>query len=217
MQETSLAAVDLANVELITLFSTGYHFLSSNFPGLFSFFKALIGIYVTLSIPVSLLFFIAIIIHVEKLKSIRKKEDLIYNARVDMGYRDTGGELKKEDKKEEKKDDNKNKANEDMARRWANVLTYVESANANDWRHAVIEADIILGDMLVGLGYKGESIGEQLKRATKGDFKTLDEAWDAHKVRNELAHAGSDYPFSQFEARRVVNLYRKVFEEFFHI
>ena len=218
MQETSLGAVNVADVELLTYLNEGIRYLATHFPGLFDFLKACINIYVTLSIPVSLLLFIAIVIHVEKLKSIRKKEDELYNAKVDMGYREDEKDVKKDVKKDvEKKDDQKDKANEEMARRWANVLTYVESPNANDWRHAVIEADIILGDMLVGLGYRGEGIGEQLKRAVRGDFKTLDEAWEAHKIRNELAHAGSDYPFSQFEARRVVNLYRKVFEEFFHI
>lgn len=213
MQETSLAAVNIADIELLSYLTEGIKYIALHFPGIFSFIKTLISIYVTLSIPISLLFFILIVIYVEKLKSIRKKEDAIYNAKVDMGYRDEVINVKEVAKKEVEK----NKANEEMSRRWANVLTYVESANANDWRHAVIEADIILGDMLTGLGYRGEGIGEQLKRVVRGDFKTLDEAWEAHKIRNELAHAGSDYPFSQFEARRVVNLYRKVFEEFFHI
>lgn len=213
MQETSLGAVNVADVEILTYLNEGMSYLSTHFPGLFNFLKTCINIYVTLSIPVSLLLFILIVIHVEKLKSLRKKEDALYNAKVDMGYR----EEEKSAKKDTKKVADKNKINDDMARRWANVLTYVESTNANDWRQAVIEADIILGDMLIGLGYRGEGIGEQLKRAVRGDFKTLDEAWEAHKIRNELAHAGSDYPFSQFEARRVVNLYRKVFEEFFHL
>jgi hypothetical protein len=213
MQETSLAAVNIADIELLSYLTEGIKYIALNFPGIFSFIKTLISIYVTLSIPISLLFFILIVIYVEKLKSIRKKEDVIYNAKVDMGYREEAVDVKEVAKKEVEK----NKANEEMSRRWANVLTYVESTNANDWRHAVIEADIILGDMLTGLGYRGEGIGEQLKRVVRGDFKTLDEAWEAHKIRNELAHAGSDYPFSQFEARRVVNLYRKVFEEFFHI
>jgi hypothetical protein len=201
MQNTSLGAVNLADVELLNYLNEGIQYLATNFPIVFNFLKACINLYVTLSIPLSLLIFIAIVIQVEKLKSLRKRENELYNAKVDMGYRE----------------DKKDKANEEMTRRWTNVLTYVESPNANDWRHAVIESDIILGDMLVGLGYRGEGIGEQLKRANKGDFKTLDEAWEAHKIRNELAHAGSDYPFSQFEARRVVGLYRKVFDEFFHI
>jgi hypothetical protein len=114
-------------------------------------------------------------------------------------------------------EDESKKGNAEMAKKWDMVLKHVESPNENDWRQAVIEADIILGDLLTNLGYKGQGIGEQLKRANKADFKTLDDAWDAHKVRNDLAHSGSEIPFSQFEARRVIQLYRKVFLEFFYI
>ncbi len=213
MQNISLGAVNLADADLLTYINEGIKYLSIHFPGFIIGLKAFLSFYATISIPISFLFFIAIVINVERLKSLRKKEQEIYNAKIDMGYREEVADPKKQVKKE----DEKNKANEEMSRRWTNVLTYVESANENDWRHAVIEADIILGDMLTGLGYRGEGIGEQLKRVVRGDFKTLDEAWEAHKIRNELAHAGSDYPFSQFEARRVVGLYRKVFEEFFHI
>ena len=75
----------------------------------------------------------------------------------------------------------------------------------------------MLGDLLMKMGYRGESIGEKLKRVDKGDFKTLDDAWEAHKIRNEIAHAGFDYPFSQHDARRAIGMYRRVFEEFFYI
>jgi hypothetical protein len=42
----------------------------------------------------------------------------------------------------------------------------------------------------------------------------LDEAWEAHRVRNQVAHEGSDFILSQREARRAVELYRKVFEAY---
>ena len=78
-----------------------------------------------------------------------------------------------------------------------------------------MEADIILGDILTKLGYLGESIGEKLRRAVKSDFRTLDEAWEAHKIRNLIAHEGSNHPLTKFEARRIINLYQVVFREFF--
>lgn len=179
------------------------NFFVSHYPAFFSGAKSVIGWLIGLSIPVSVVFFIGIIIAVERLKSIRNREDAIYNPKVEMAYTE---EVKKEEK-----------GNPDMAHRWDRVLTLVESQNQNDWRQAVLEADIILGELLTKMGYKGEGIGEQLRRVEKGDFQTIDEAWEAHKVRNELAHAGSDYAFSQHTAKRVMHLYRKVFEEFFYI
>jgi hypothetical protein len=101
--------------------------------------------------------------------------------------------------------------------KWTKILVHADSSNQNDWRLAIIEADIILGEILEKLGYQGESIGEMLKRVAKGDFKTLDEAWEAHKVRNAIAHQGSDLVLTQREAKRVIGLYQKVFEEFQYI
>ena len=64
--------------------------------------------------------------------------------------------------------------------------------------------------------YIGETIGEQLKGIEQSDFRTLAHAWEAHKVRNKLVHEG-DFMITKREARRVIDLYRKVFEEFHYI
>jgi len=93
----------------------------------------------------------------------------------------------------------------------------INSDNPNDWKQAIIEADIMLDDVLTKLGYRGDSIGDKLKRAEPADFSTLNEAWEAHKVRNQIAHSGSTYPLNQHEANRVIQMYRKVFEEFYYL
>jgi hypothetical protein len=101
--------------------------------------------------------------------------------------------------------------------KWKQVETHIGSSNPSDWRLAILEADIMLGDMLNKIGYQGDSIGEQLKGVEESDFLTLQDAWEAHKVRNQIAHQGSDYPLSDRDARRVIGLYKKVFSEFFYI
>ena len=78
-----------------------------------------------------------------------------------------------------------------------------------------MEADIILGEMLEKMGYvKGETIGDKLKTIEKSDFTSLDQAWEAHKIRNMIAHEGTDYILTEREAKRVVGLYEQVFKEF---
>ncbi len=98
--------------------------------------------------------------------------------------------------------------------RWERVLTHVNSSNPNDWRIAIIEADVMLDELVLRLGYSGNTLGERLKQAVRGDFKTVDLAWEAHRVRNEIAHAGSDFVLTEREAKRVIDLYERVFEEF---
>lgn len=101
--------------------------------------------------------------------------------------------------------------------RWERVERLMNSTTASDWRQAVIEADIILDEMLTRMGYEGTSIGDRLKQVEQSDFVTLNKAWEAHKVRNHLAHRGGDYVFPKNEAERVIGLYRQVFKEFYYI
>ena len=98
--------------------------------------------------------------------------------------------------------------------RWESVQAYAQSENPNDWRHAIMEADILLDEMLERMSYEGEGVGEKLKQIEKSDVRTLDMAWEAHKVRNAIAHEGASFRLTQRETRRVIDLYRQVFEEF---
>ncbi len=199
MQNNSIGIIHGSTIDI----SPTINFITTNFSVVAPYIKPVFTFLVIFSLPLCLVLFICIIIVIEKLKTVRRKEAEIFDKPIEMGYTETSP--------------TKPKGNPEIAKKWDSATKHVESQNENDWRQAIIEADIILGDLLTQLGYKGEGIGEQLKRANKGDFKTLDDAWSAHKVRNELAHAGSDYLFSQSDARRTIQQYRKVFEEFFYI
>ncbi len=104
-----------------------------------------------------------------------------------------------------------------LNQKWLKVQEHINSNNPSDWRLAILEADIMLGDILEKMGYQGDSIGDKLKGIEKSDFVTLDLAWEAHKVRNQIAHEGTEFNLNDREARRIVELYKKVFEEFYYI
>ena len=97
---------------------------------------------------------------------------------------------------------------------WERILNHIESTNENDWRLAILEADIMLDGLLDKLQLLGDTMGDKLKAVEKSDFTTIDNAWEAHKIRNQIAHDGLVFPMTQREARRVIELYRLVFEEF---
>lgn len=101
--------------------------------------------------------------------------------------------------------------------KWEKVLGHVNSENPAEWRLAILEADVILDEMTQSIGFRGETLGERLKNVSKGDFKTLDIAWEAHKIRNAIAHEGSDFLLSQRESKRVIGLYEQVFKEFSYV
>lgn len=97
--------------------------------------------------------------------------------------------------------------------RWNHIRELIESGEESDWRQAIIEADIMLDDLLTQLGYQGASLGEKLKAVDPAKFRTLDEAWDAHRVRNQIAHQGSAYPLTDHLAYRTILHYENVFKE----
>ena len=101
--------------------------------------------------------------------------------------------------------------------KWQVIEKHISSENPGDWRLAVLEADILLDEMVRGFGYPGINLGERLKSASRDTFGTLDQAWEAHKIRNAIAHEGASFELGSREARRVINLYRAVFEEFNYI
>ncbi len=200
MDPQTIEVVTPPSIDSLYYFNQIVDFFTSHYPNILSGTKSFIGILVGLSIPFSLILFIGIIYSVERLKVIRKREDEKFNVKVDMAY-----------------NDKKNNDNPELARMWEKVIAHISSQNPNDWKQAIIDADIILGDLLTKMGYGGEGIGEQLKRVIKGDFQTIDQAWEAHKIRNMVAHEGSSFTLDQHEAQRVINLYKQVFEEFYYI
>jgi hypothetical protein len=97
--------------------------------------------------------------------------------------------------------------------RWTYVENLMLSTKDSDWRLAIIEADSMLEEALESRGISGDGIGEKLKNSTPGDLASLPAAWEAHLVRNNIAHEGSAYDLSQREARRTIQLYEVVFRE----
>jgi hypothetical protein len=98
--------------------------------------------------------------------------------------------------------------------KWERVIEHINSTNSSDWKLAIIEADIMLDDLLRAAGYHGDSVGEMLKAVEKSDFTTIEAAWEAHKTRNQIAHQGGGFDITERDAKRVIALYESVFKEF---
>jgi hypothetical protein len=97
---------------------------------------------------------------------------------------------------------------------WEQVVMLAASASESDWRRAIIEADVMLGELLTQQGYRGSTVGEQLKDANPLQFTTLDLAWKAHKMRNDIAHGGEQFTLTERDVRATIDQYGRVFEEF---
>lgn len=105
------------------------------------------------------------------------------------------------------------KEQEANARRvqWEVILGHVNSANHAEWKLAVLEADKMLEDILDERGYVGAGLGEKLKDAN-GKFKTVQLAWEGHKLRNRIAHE-QQLEMTNKMARDAAAQFQAVFEE----
>lgn len=90
------------------------------------------------------------------------------------------------------------------------IQGYLSSQSEALWRIGIMEADNVLLEVLTEKGYQGDGVGEKLKGAS---FKTIDLAWDAHKIRNRIAHEGSDFELTEREAKRAFMLYESVLRD----
>lgn len=98
--------------------------------------------------------------------------------------------------------------------RWNGIVDEANSEDERKWRLAILEADIMLNELLDVLGYRGETMADKMKQVDRATFRSIDSAWEAHRVRNQIAHQGSAHLLTAREARRVIDLYEQVFREF---
>jgi len=97
---------------------------------------------------------------------------------------------------------------------WEDIKKHITTENPNDWKQAIIAADVMLEEVLDASGYVGETIGEKLKSANAQPFPSIRDAWDAHLVRNKIAHGGPDFVLTKRLAQDTIVQYERVFREF---
>ncbi len=96
--------------------------------------------------------------------------------------------------------------------RWDEILRHMDSAKEAEWKFAIIEADKLVDDVLRKAGFPGDMLGERLMNIQEGQLTTLDGLWEAHKIRNRLAH-DTDYFLRYSEAKRAINAYEQTLKE----
>jgi len=96
--------------------------------------------------------------------------------------------------------------------KWNAIVALADSTNPSDWKIAVIDADKMLDDALVTTGVGGENLGDRLKNFDSASTSWLDDAWEAHKIRNRIAHeAGFD--LSGRDTKKAISRYERVLRE----
>lgn len=190
----SISLYDVNFLNLEYFFNRLYQLFTGGVPGgnlnLFDF----LGQWLIWSVLVSILLVIGIIYFIGRIRDIRREEKIKFASVLPS-------DLEAKTHRNEK---------------WDNLLKYLDSDNSSDWKLAILEADKLLDEMVEKMGYPGANLGERLRVIEPSDFLTLQAAWEAHKVRNRIAHE-AQYQLTQREARKTIDLFEKVFREFHYI
>lgn len=97
---------------------------------------------------------------------------------------------------------------------WQVVLDHVNSENPAEWKLAILEADNMLDEILEDQGYVGETVAEKLKVMTPSRIASYDDIWEAHKVRNQIAHGGAiDMELTKKTARDTIAKFENAFKD----
>ena len=104
-----------------------------------------------------------------------------------------------------------------MQVQWQVVLNHVNSESPAEWKLAILEADSMLDEILEIEGYQGDSLGEKLKAMSPSAIQSYNDLWEAHKMRNQIAHEGTDAELNKKIARDTINKFGAAFKELGHI
>lgn len=96
--------------------------------------------------------------------------------------------------------------------RWEEILRHMDSAKEAEWKFAIIEADKLIDLVLKRVGFFGDTLGERLTNIQPGQLENLQNLWDAHKVRNRIAHE-VDYFLRYSEAKQAISYYEAALQE----
>ena len=104
----------------------------------------------------------------------------------------------------------------EKSRRWQDIVAKTETGNTDLMKIAVLDADILMDEVLREQGYAGDSVSDKLQAAADDGVGSIDAAWAAHKIRNLVAH-DSSYTITERDASQAIKNFERFFGELYHL
>jgi hypothetical protein len=99
-----------------------------------------------------------------------------------------------------------NISREQARKSWANIQQHFFRGGESDLKVSILEADKLLNEAMRDAGIMGIQLGDRLKKANAQDIPNLNDIWQAHKLRNQIAHE-SNFKLKRDLAERALNIY----------
>ena len=103
-------------------------------------------------------------------------------------------------------------ATKDQTRRtWKDVERHFFAGSVSDLKIAIIDADTALDNALRNVGVSGANLGDRLKNVKVAQLPNVEDVWQAHKLRNQIAH-DENLALKRDIAERALGIYRIALE-----
>lgn len=96
---------------------------------------------------------------------------------------------------------------------WGSIKRRLDSGTDDDWELAVVEADVIVENIMERIGFRGLTLGDKIKSIDERNFANLKNLWEAHTVRIKIDNGGPEYKITKEEAKGALDKYEKALKE----
>jgi len=95
---------------------------------------------------------------------------------------------------------------------WMKILQRLESDLETEYKLSVIEADLLLNDVMKRLGYEGKTLSEKIDKVKPGVFVDLQSLKSADQIYQNLIYDTS-YELTRVQAKKAVAIFEKALSD----
>lgn len=99
-----------------------------------------------------------------------------------------------------------------VLKHWTDIVRRANTGTPENLRWAMMEADALVDLVLKERQLPGETMADRLANFRREDSKHIDKLWDAHRLRNEIAHTPG-FKINTRQAERSLFAYRDFLKE----
>ena len=99
-----------------------------------------------------------------------------------------------------------------ILKHWTDIVKRANTGTPENLRWAIMEADALVDMVLKQRQTAGDTMADRLANFRREDYKTVDKLWDAHRLRNDIAHTPG-FKLSSRQAEKALLGFRDFLKE----
>ena len=100
-----------------------------------------------------------------------------------------------------------------MKKVWENIEKRLKNDSLSEYKLAILEADKLVDEVLLKIGYEGSNMTERLENANSKQIEELDELIKSHQIRNKIIN-DKNFVLDGQKAKKIIKPYHDFLEDF---